>query len=269
MLFTAVSSQWFCLVQTPKHSCLKSVPKHEWKRSSHTQWILVFRRGVTALSSQILFFCFLCFCFPSGHETFSVPNGHLFPIFGAELKRYLSCNSCVPTQFCSGLAAAPGTVSAPTSLPLVPCSLNPPHQRPQYLEARATFSVPPLPRLPWRWGVTHTWGETQRTAAAWDLFVGHPVRAFSCPSRPASLSVIAVERGDHTIKSPPSEVEAGGGGGDWGGGSLDSPLARLRKGPCFYLCLRFKQNNPSSFAVHPIKNLFIISVSVKLAGRSG
>jgi len=104
MLFTAVSrpsSQWFCLVQPPKHSCLKSVPKHEWKRSSHTQWILVFRRGVTALSSQILFFCFLCFCFPSGHETFSVPNGHLFPIFGAELKRYLSCNSCVPTQKCT------------------------------------------------------------------------------------------------------------------------------------------------------------------------
>ena len=104
MLFTAVSrpsSQWFCLVQTPKHSCLKSVPKHEWKRSSHTQWVLVFRRGVTALSSQILFFCFLCFCFPSGHETFSVPNGHLFPIFGAELKRYLSCNSCVPTQRCT------------------------------------------------------------------------------------------------------------------------------------------------------------------------
>ena len=34
MRFTAVSgpsSQWFCLVQPPKHS---SVPKHEWKRSS-------------------------------------------------------------------------------------------------------------------------------------------------------------------------------------------------------------------------------------------
>ena len=119
--------------------------------------------------------------------------------------------------------------------------------------------------------MTHTWGETQRTAAAWDLFVGHPVRAFSCLSRPASLSVIAVERGDHRMKSPPSEVEAGGGGGGPGGGgdSLDSPLARLRRGPCFYPCLRFKQNNPSSFAVHPIKNLFIISVSVKLAGRSG
>ena len=45
-------------------------------------------------------------------------------------------------------AAALGTVSAPASLPLVPCSLNPPHQRPPYLEARATFSVSPLPRLP-------------------------------------------------------------------------------------------------------------------------
>ena len=88
MLFTAVSrpsSQWFCLVQPPKHSCLKSVPKHEWKRSSHTQSVSVFRRGVTALSSQILFLCFLGFCFPSGHDTFSVPIGHLFPIFGAEL----------------------------------------------------------------------------------------------------------------------------------------------------------------------------------------
>ena len=92
MLFTAVSrpsSQWFCLVQPPKHSCLKSVPKHECKRSSHTQSVSVFRRGVTALSSQILFLCFLGFCFPSGHDTFSVPIGHLFPIFGAELKRYL------------------------------------------------------------------------------------------------------------------------------------------------------------------------------------
>ena len=88
MLFTVVSkpsSQWFCLVQPPKHSCLKSVPKHEWKRSSHTQSVSVFRRGVTALSSQILFLCFLGFCFPSGHDTFSVPIGHLFPIFGAEL----------------------------------------------------------------------------------------------------------------------------------------------------------------------------------------
>ena len=46
----------------------------------------------------------------------------------------------------SAQAAAPGTVSAPASLPLVPCS--PPHQRPPYLEARATFSVSPLPRLP-------------------------------------------------------------------------------------------------------------------------
>ena len=104
MLFTAVSrpsSQWFCLVQPPKHSCLKSVPKHEWKRSSHTQSVSVFRRVVTALSSQILFLCFLGFCFPSGHDTFSVPIGHLFPIFGAELKWYLSCNSCVPTQKCS------------------------------------------------------------------------------------------------------------------------------------------------------------------------
>ena len=26
-----------CLVQPQNHSCLKSVPKHEWKRSSHTQ----------------------------------------------------------------------------------------------------------------------------------------------------------------------------------------------------------------------------------------
>ena len=107
MLFTAVSrpsSQWFCLVQPPKHSCLKSVPKHEWKRSSHTQSVSVFRRGVTALSSQISFLCFLGFCFPSGHDTFSVPTGHLFPIFGAELKRYLSCNSCVPTQRCTSFA---------------------------------------------------------------------------------------------------------------------------------------------------------------------
>ena len=95
------SSQWFCLVQPPKHSCLKSVPKHEWKRSSYTQSVSVFRRGVTALSSQILFLCFLGFWFPSGHDTFSVPIGHLFPIFGAELKRYLSCNSCVPTQRCT------------------------------------------------------------------------------------------------------------------------------------------------------------------------
>ena len=104
MLFTAVSSsgsQWFCLVQPPKHSCLKSVPKHEWKISSHTQSVSVFRRGVTALSSQILFPSFLGFCFPSGHDTFSIPIGHLFPIFGAELKRYLSCNSCVPTQRCT------------------------------------------------------------------------------------------------------------------------------------------------------------------------
>ena len=102
ILFTAISrpsSQGLCLVQPPKHSSLKSVPKHEWKRSSHTQ--SVFRRGVTALSSQILFFCFLGFCFPSGHDTFSVPTGHLFPYFGAELKRYLSCNSCVPTQRCT------------------------------------------------------------------------------------------------------------------------------------------------------------------------
>ena len=75
--------QRICLVQPQKHSCLKSVPKHEWKRSSHTQSVSVFRRGVTALSSQILFLCFIGFCFPSGHETFSVLNGHLFPIFGA------------------------------------------------------------------------------------------------------------------------------------------------------------------------------------------
>ena len=86
---------------TPKHSCLKSLPKHEWKRSSHTQSVSVFRRGVTALSSPILFLCFLGFCFPSGHDTFPVNIGHLFPIFGAELKRYLSCNSCVPTQTCT------------------------------------------------------------------------------------------------------------------------------------------------------------------------
>ena len=42
----------------------------------------------------------LGFCFPSGHDTFSVPTGHLFPVFGAERKRYLSCNSYVPTQRC-------------------------------------------------------------------------------------------------------------------------------------------------------------------------
>ena len=69
--------------------------------SSHIQSVSVFRRGVTALSSQILFPSFLGFCFPSGHDTFSIPIGHLFPIFGAELKRYLSCNSCVPTQRCT------------------------------------------------------------------------------------------------------------------------------------------------------------------------
>ena len=104
MLFTAVSrpsSLSFCLDQPPKHSCLKSVPKHEWKRSSHSQSVSFFRRGVTALSSQILFICFLGFCFPMGHNTFSVSIGHLFPIFGAELKRYLSRNSYVPTQRCT------------------------------------------------------------------------------------------------------------------------------------------------------------------------
>ena len=85
---------------TPIKSCLKSVPTHEWKRSRHSQSVSVFRRGVIALSSQMLFLCFLGFCFPSGHDIFSVPIGHLFPIFGAELKRYLSCNSCVPTQRC-------------------------------------------------------------------------------------------------------------------------------------------------------------------------
>ena len=85
---------------TPKHSCLKSVPKHVLKRSSHSQSVSVFRRGVTALSSQILFLCFFGFLFPLGARTFSVPIGHLFPVFGAELKRYLDCNSCVPTQRC-------------------------------------------------------------------------------------------------------------------------------------------------------------------------
>ena len=39
--------------------------------------------------------------FPLGARLFSVPIGHLFPIFGAELKRYLSRNSCVPTQRCT------------------------------------------------------------------------------------------------------------------------------------------------------------------------
>ena len=41
------------------------------------------------------------FYFPSGHDTFSVSIRHLFPIFGAELKRYLSRNSYVPTQRCT------------------------------------------------------------------------------------------------------------------------------------------------------------------------
>ena len=135
-----------------------------------------------------------------------------------------SPDSVPPRVFCqetlsSAQAAAPGTVSAPASLPVVPCSLNPPHQRPPYLEARATFSVSPLPRLPWRWGVTHTRGLTQRTAAVWDPFVGLLVTAFFCPSPPASLVAMAVERGDHKMKPPPSEVEARE-------GSSDSPLAR-------------------------------------------
>ena len=102
MLFTVVSkpsSQWFCLVQPPKHSCLKSVPKHEWKKSSHTQ--SSFPKGSNCSLFSNLFLCFLGFCFPSGHDTFSVLIGHLFPISWAELKRYLSCNSCVPTQRCN------------------------------------------------------------------------------------------------------------------------------------------------------------------------
>ena len=41
------------------------------------------------------------FLFSLGARTFSVPIGHLFPIFGAERERYLSCNSCVPTQRCT------------------------------------------------------------------------------------------------------------------------------------------------------------------------
>ena len=41
------------------------------------------------------------FLFPLGaRHIFSTHRTH-FPIFGAELKRYLSCNSCVPTQRCS------------------------------------------------------------------------------------------------------------------------------------------------------------------------
>ena len=60
MLFTAVSrpsSQWFCLVQPPKHSCLKSVPKHEWKRSSDSV-SLVFPKGsnCSVFSNFILLF---------------------------------------------------------------------------------------------------------------------------------------------------------------------------------------------------------------------
>ena len=93
MLFTAVSRPrglWFCLVQPQKHSCLK----HEWKRSSHSQSVSVFRRGVTAQSSQI-YSSVSSVLFPLEARNFSVPIGHLFPIFGAELKRYLSRNSCL------------------------------------------------------------------------------------------------------------------------------------------------------------------------------
>ena len=57
MLFTAVSrpsSQWFCLVQPPKYSYLKSVSKHEWKRSSHTQSVSVFSNSIP-LNPRFLF----------------------------------------------------------------------------------------------------------------------------------------------------------------------------------------------------------------------
>ena len=55
------------------------------KRSSHSQSVSVFRRGVTALSSQILFICFFGFCFHSGHDTFQYPSDTFFLSLGRSL----------------------------------------------------------------------------------------------------------------------------------------------------------------------------------------
>jgi len=104
MLFTAVSrpsNQWFCLVQPPKHCCLKSVPKHEWKKIKSLSVGLSFPKVSNCSVFSNCIPLFPRFLFPLGARTFSVPIGHLFPTFGAELKRYLSRNSYVPTQRCT------------------------------------------------------------------------------------------------------------------------------------------------------------------------
>ena len=51
-------------------------------KDRQTQSVSVFRRGVTVLSSQILFLCFLGFCFPSGHDTFQYPADTFFLSLG-------------------------------------------------------------------------------------------------------------------------------------------------------------------------------------------
>ena len=106
MLFTSASrpsSLWFCLVQPPKHSCLKSVPFRSPFRSmiKSLSVSLSFPKGSNCSIFSNFIPLFPRFLFPLWVRTFSVPIGHLFPIFGAELKRYLSSNSCVPTQKCT------------------------------------------------------------------------------------------------------------------------------------------------------------------------
>ena len=82
MLFTAVSrpsSQRFCLVQPLKHSCLKSVPKHEWKRSGHTQSDSVFclLKFYSSVSSV--------FVSPLGTTLFQYPSDTFFLSLGRSL----------------------------------------------------------------------------------------------------------------------------------------------------------------------------------------
>ena len=175
MLFTAVSrpsSQWFCLVQPPKHSCLKSVPKHEWKRSSHTQSVSVFRRGVTALSSQILFLCFLGFCFPSEHDTFSVHIGHLFPIFGAELN--------------GTFLVTPVYLHRGASFLSLGRSLN------------GTFLVTPVylhrGALVLLWGYSHSWKEESNTQGTREGRPGYPTSSAIARRPTVSVDVIPVSK---------------------------------------------------------------------------
>ena len=62
---------------------------------------LIFSKGSKCSVFSDFIPLFPRFLFPLGARTFSIPIGHLFPIFGAELKWYLSRNSYVPTQRCT------------------------------------------------------------------------------------------------------------------------------------------------------------------------